>query len=271
MECTCYTTVTINYIKTANRKPNDQNKNRFFMKNRDGFKMLLDERLDEFVRLLGADFFGVADLSYASRAVALQGGGKISQYPLAVSVGIILPNTVVDELPMRTEHSVAVNYQHTYDVVNLRLDLLTSRIGSLIQNEGYKALPIPASKRVSDERICAEFSHKLAAHLAGLGWIGKSCLLITLEAGPRVRWATVLTNAPLTPTGKPMKERCGTCTNCVDICPVSAFKGEPFRENEAREVRYNARKCENYLENLSRSRSPAVCGLCVYNCPHGKK
>lgn len=231
--------------------------------------MLLDERLDEFARHLGADFVGVADLSYARKAVALQGGEKISRYPLAVSIGIILPKAVVDELQFRDEDPyVVLNYQHAYDIINLRLDLLTSKIGSLIQNEGYKALPIPASKRVKDNRICAEFSHKLAAHLAGLGWIGKSCLVVTPEAGPRVRWATVLTDAPLTPTGKPMEEQCGNCTNCVDICPVSAFTGEAFREGDAREVRYDARKCENYLEDTE---TPSVCGLCVYNCPHGKK
>ncbi len=37
--------------------------------------------------------------------------------------------------------------------------------------------------------------------MAGLGRIGKSCLLITPEAGPRVHWATVLTDAPMQVTG----------------------------------------------------------------------
>jgi epoxyqueuosine reductase QueG len=33
--------------------------------------------------------------------------------------------------------------------------------------------------------------------LAGLGWIGKSCSLISPHFGPRLRLVTVLTNAPL--------------------------------------------------------------------------
>ncbi len=115
------------------------------------------------------------------------------------------------------------------------------------------------------------FSHKLAANMAGLGWIRKSCLLITPEAGPRVRWTTILTNAPLKPTGKPIDDGCGECTDCVDTCPVSAFSGKPFKIDENREVRYDARKCEEYHEIMEESGKIPVCGLCIYNCPKGMK
>ncbi|AEG19249.1 4Fe-4S double cluster binding domain-containing protein [Methanobacterium paludis] len=233
--------------------------------------MLFNERLDEFARELGADFVGVADLSSAHEAIEEQGGERIAAYPRAISIGIVLLDTIIDELPHRCERCVAVSYQHAYDVTNLRLDLITSRLSNSIQKDGYKALPIPASERCDDERICAVFSNKMAAHLAGLGWIGKSCLLITPEAGPRVRWATVLTDAPLSVTGEPMEERCGKCTDCMDICPVSAFTGRNFREDEPREARYNARKCEEYFEDMRKTGSTAVCGLCVYVCPHGQK
>lgn len=233
--------------------------------------MLMDERLDEFSRALGADFFGVADLSSAKNFIGDYGGKNIARYPRAVSVGIRLPDTVVDELPRSYETTVSVNYRHIYDITNLRLDLLTSRIGSLIQNEGYKALPLPSSKRVDDAKIAAAFSHKLAAHLAGLGWIGKSCLLITPEAGPRVRWGTVLTNAPLKTAEEPMEDRCGKCTDCVDACPVNAFTGRNFSEDEPRESRYDARRCEKYLQDLERMEKPGVCGMCIYACPHGMR
>ena len=110
----------------------------------------------------------------------------------------------------------------------------------------------------------------MAAHLAGLGWIGKSCLLVTPEAGPRVRWTTVLTDAPLK-AGTPMEMRCGDCHECVDICPVKAFTGRNFIESEPREARYDARRCEKYLKGLEASTGYGVCGMCLYICPHGKK
>ena len=220
----------------------------------------------------GADFCGVANLSPARDFILDQGGEEVGSYPKAISLGIRLMDSIVDQLPRREEHSVAVNYRHHgYQVINQRLDLMASRLSSKIQEEGYRALPIPASERYDDERICAVFSHKLAACLAGHGWIGKSCLLITPEFGPRVRWTTILTDAPLNASEEHKYEYCADCTDCVNICPVSAFTGEPFRENEPREVRYDAKKCEIYIKKLEKNEPWAVCGLCVYICPYGKK
>ena len=228
---------------------------------------MLDERLDEFSRSLGADYFGVANLNDAKNFIKKQGGISVNEYPKAISLGITLLDSIVDDLPKRFENSLAVNYKHSYDIINLRLDLLASRLASMIQKEGYKAFPIPASERYDNERICAVFSHKLAANLAGLGWIGKNCMLITPESGPRVRWTSILTNAPLNPTGSTMKNRCGDCRECVDVCPVNAFSGENFRKEDEREVRYDARKCEEYFEIMEEAGKIPVCGLCIYKCP----
>jgi epoxyqueuosine reductase len=230
-------------------------------------------RMKESAETWGADFYGVADLSLAHAAILAQGGLVIADYPRAISVGIVLPNSIVNQLPNRANRTVAINYRHhCYEVINQRLDFLVSRLSSLLQREGYQALPISASKRVNTERLCAEFSHKLAAHLAGLGWIGKSSLLVTPEKGSRVRWATVLTDAPITITGKPMEERCGTCNKCVEICPVHAFTGESFRASEPREKRYDASKCDRYFAAMrEKDAEMAVCGLCLYVCPYGKQ
>jgi epoxyqueuosine reductase QueG len=141
----------------------------------------------------------------------------------------------------------------------------------VLQRRGHRVLPIPTKEHHDEERLCAMFSHKLAAHLAGLGWIGKSCLLVTPEAGPRVRWSSVLTDAPLEPTGGPMDERCGKCRECVDICPVDAFTGRPFDVREPRDMRYDAYACRRYFVELEEAGSLPACGLCLYVCPFGRK
>ena len=233
--------------------------------------MLLDEGLKIFAMAHGADFYGVADLGYANEAITAQSGPEIAAYPRAISIGIRLMDPIVDRLPQRSGRAVSVSYKtHCYDVINDRLDLIISEVSSLVQREGYKAYPIPASERVDDQRICALFSHKMAAHLAGLGWIGKSCLLVTPEAGPRVRWATILTDAPLK-AGKPMEQRCGTCMECTNICPQHAFAGRNFVESEPREARYDAFKCQEYLRSLEKNTGYGVCGMCLYICPHGRR
>jgi epoxyqueuosine reductase QueG len=235
--------------------------------------MSLGDRVFELVRGLGGDFVGAADLSVAQETICQQGGEEFGRYPFSLSVGVRLMDSIMDQLPHRDQQRwVAPTFRlHAYDLVNARLDAITSRAASLLQNEGYQALPIPASNTIDTDRLLGAFSHKLAAHLAGLGWIGKSCLLVTPEAGPRVRWATVLTTAPLATYGKPIDSRCGECTNCTEICPANAITGRTFREDEPRSIRLDAHACKAYLQATEKKIGLSVCGLCAYACPHGKK
>lgn len=234
--------------------------------------MNLDKRLRRIALNEGVDFFGYAELASAEKAIRDQGGERIASYPRAVSVGIGIPNDLVEQLEDPNRPGVKVSFHHHgYDVINSRLDIATSRIASEIERAGYRALPVVTSKRMDNERICAEFSHKTAANLAGLGWIGKSCLLITPERGPRVRWGTVLTDAPLETSKERQKSRCGKCTKCSDACPVHAIVGKAFDPSEARETRYDAKACDDYYHKTEREGAIAVCGMCMFICPHGRK
>lgn len=233
--------------------------------------MDLNSRIQDLAERWGADLFGVADLSLARDAILAQGGPAVAGYPYGISIGAVLPHSVVNQLSQRAQSPVAVSYGHLATVAEQRLDLVGSQVYSFLQREGYSAMPVPAAQMTDDERICGVFSHKLAAHLAGLGWIGKSCLLVTPEAGPRVCLTTVLTDAPLTITGEPMDERCGECTECVRICPVNAFTDRAFREDEPREARFDADRCVRYFSEMEENGDPSVCSLCLYICPYGNR
>jgi epoxyqueuosine reductase QueG len=233
--------------------------------------MNINQQYQQLAHDLGADYFGVTDLTQVSAAVAEQGGKDIAQYPRAIALGIRLMDAIVDQVPRRAEYASALNYRlHAYEHVNLRLDQLASRLASALQNDGHVTLPLPAAERVNDEKICALFSHKLAAHLAGLGWIGKNCLLITPDHGPRARWTSVLTHAPLVPTGRAQNEQCGECHTCVDVCPQHAFTGKPYKEDEPREVRFAAEACDKYFRELEQQGKLKVCGVCLWVCPYGR-
>lgn len=69
-----------------------------------------------------------------------------------------------------------------------------------------------------------------------------------------------------------MEERCGSCNQCVDICPVNAFTGEAFLASDPREKRFDAGKCDRYFAAMKKKDAElAVCGLCLYVCPYGKQ
>lgn len=231
-----------------------------------------DADLSRRARAPGANYYGNADLTGVQEFIRAQGGDRVTGYPRAIVMGIRLPDNIVDMLEDRTDRTGAALYRHTcYDTVNAALDTMALRTANTLQQLGYRAFPVPASKRANHELIAGVFSQKLAAHLAGLGWIGRSCLLVTPECGPRVRWVTVLTDAPLAPTGPAIESRCGVCRACVEICPVHAFTGRPFIAGEPREARYNAALCDRYFKELEAQDSPAVCGLCLWVCPYGRR
>ncbi|OPY31322.1 MAG: Epoxyqueuosine reductase [Methanomassiliicoccales archaeon PtaU1.Bin124] len=225
-------------------------------------RMTIEEKIRK-VTEGNCDYLGFADLTPARDLIHWQSGIEADSYPYGISIGVALVDDIVDLVPQRDERWAATLYRtHGYEAVNARLDQMASMVGSELQRAGYRAMPIPASRRVSDEKLCGPISHKMVAHLAGLGWIGKSCLLVTPDHGPRVRWISVLTDAPLKPLGKPMDQRCGDCRECVKACPVSAFTGRNFIESEPREARYDARNARAIPMNWKR-RAGTGCADCA--------
>lgn len=75
------------------------------------------------------------------------------------------------------------------------------------------------------------------ASQSGLGWVGKNGMLITKEQGSFFFIAELIIDIELEPDG-PIKDYCGTCTQCIDDCPTEAIL--PNKE-------LDARKCISYL------------------------
>ncbi len=75
------------------------------------------------------------------------------------------------------------------------------------------------------------------AGMAGLGWRGKHTLLLTRDAGSYFFLGEIYTDLPL-PVDKPVRNHCGTCEKCIDICPTRAIVA-PYR--------LDARRCISYL------------------------
>ncbi len=63
---------------------------------------------------------------------------------------------------------------------------------------------------------------KEVAAQAGLGWVGKHTNLIDEKKGSYFFLASLLTTLDLEPH-QPVKDRCGTCTRCIKVCPTRAI------------------------------------------------
>ena len=222
----------------------------------------LQRRLETLAYQNGADFFGIADLVPVQEFIVNQGGAIVGEFPRGVSLGMRISDTIVDTHSPDEKHGLSLYWWHIYTVITPMLDVLAQRVQQELQAEGYRTLHVPGSMPYNRKTLKSLFPHKLAAHLSGLGWIGKSCLLITPEFGPRVRFVTILTDAPLR-AGKSLDKKCGKCERCIEACPVQALKGIEFRPDEPVETRFDTRKCEQY-------RSTNPCGLCVAACPFGR-
>ena len=192
-------------------------------------KKVLNRNIERIARCQEISMVGFADLSSYENDLAAFGGDIVRGYPFGISIGIALSKDIVDGLKNRDNPNNASLYHfHAYEVINRRLDLATSLISSFLHRKGYRALPIPAAERTDLENAIPTVSHKMVAHIAGLGWIGKNCLLITSVYGPRIRLSSILTDSPLLATDNPVEQRCDTCRACVEICPAVAIKGKNY-------------------------------------------
>ncbi|KRU21855.1 tRNA epoxyqueuosine(34) reductase QueG [Psychrobacter piscatorii] len=75
------------------------------------------------------------------------------------------------------------------------------------------------------------------ADAAGLGWTGKHTLLINKQAGSFFVLGELFLSLEL-PDDQPVKEHCGSCSACIDVCPTQAIVA-PYE--------LNASACISYL------------------------
>lgn len=86
-------------------------------------------------------------------------------------------------------------------------------IGDRLRSLGHRAETLVDDDRLLDRAVAVR---------AGLGWRGRSSMVIAPGRGPWTLFGSVVTDARLEPTS-PMTRGCGTCVACVPACPTGAI------------------------------------------------
>lgn len=232
----------------------------------------LTDELKNLIKSLVTEIIGIGDLSMYN----LDDNSPIERnffekFKFGISVGIKLNDEIIEQI----DDKPTVAYAELYRDINKKLDEIAERVKNWIENKGFKAYIIPASKLVDEKDLKGELSHKVVARLAGVGWQGKSLLIINPEFGPRFRMVTILTDMVLKPDS-PIENRCGDCEACKTACPAFAIKGVRLLDKEYYKFREEAVDLEKCFKKLCEFKTmdginATVCGVCIKVCPWGKK
>ncbi|MGH8951667.1 MAG: epoxyqueuosine reductase [Acidimicrobiia bacterium] len=138
---------------------------------------------------------------------------------------------------------------------------VTDAVAGHLRGLGHRAEILSDDNRLVD---------RAAAVRAGLGWSGKSTMVLAPGHGPWMLLGSVVTDVALIP-GEPMRRDCGTCVACIPACPTGALGDWGL----------DARRClSTWLQTAGSipqwirpllGRRVYGCDDCLTACPPGKR
>jgi epoxyqueuosine reductase QueG len=193
--------------------------------------------------------------------------GLDESYKTAISILSLLNASEIKKISNGPNHVYEADYERLNSLLTNQCHITVD----YLKKAGYKAESIEHIIGSLDKTAKDTVNpHKTFAANAGMGWIGKSSLLVNKEYGSAFRIATVVTNAKIEPDNHVYKNYCGSCMVCRDTCPADAINGITCQRGiTTRDQLFNAQKCFNKIVEymtLLDTDSP-ICGICMRTCP----
>lgn len=147
-------------------------------------------------------------------------------------------------------------YARAYTELNHTLNKMSSQMAEKFGGVAEQATKEGHSRGAGhvSEYFPVTVSHRAFAETAKLGWRGRHSLIVTPEAGPALRFATVFVPETLGKVGRDLSG-CGGCEACLQVCPILREAG--LHNKDYRET------CRLRIKALGLG---GVCGICVRTC-----
>ena len=223
-------------------------------------EILTDKIKNELLRL-GADIIGFGSLHELPDNVR-------EGLPVGISVAVAYPKKVIRSITELPTHE----YHEWYNKLNNRLDMIVARGAEMLCEMGYKAIAQTREYVGNGEsKDNTTLPHKTVATRAGIGWIGKSALLVTEKYGSAIRLSSILTDAPFNTALPVNKSKCGSCMICTNACPGGAVSGKAWEVGIYRDEFFDQVKCRKTARERSKQGfggDVTICGKCIEVCPY---
>jgi epoxyqueuosine reductase len=106
---------------------------------------------------------------------------------------------------------------------------------------------------------------------SGMGWLGKSTMLLVPGMGPWVLLGAIATDLAVGPD-EPLRKSCGTCRRCIVACPTGAIAAEGGVVDARRCISYHTIENRGPIPRELRASFGAWifgCDECLSSCPVG--
>jgi len=212
-------------------------------------KIIETENLRRYIKELEVDIYGVADMQLLKEMeTGLPTDLKkfINIFPYAIVLGV-----QYQKLGKKASGGES----------SLFLESVAISIMEYLENKGYRQLIIHTEDEFDPINRLGFMSLKVLAKTAGLGWQGRSLLIISPEYGPLHRLIAILTNLPLQ-INQPIKNECGDCRKCIEACPQNALTYVAFNDHPS---------CREDVLDIKTCLGDHGCLSCILPCPWLKK
>lgn len=220
----------------------------------------LTKSIKSYLLSQGAALVGVGDMS----------GVENCPYRYGISIAMSIPSEIV----LQVQKKPTPEYYQTYKEMNQRLNEVVLAGEHFLGERGYQAYALTTERVKMKDSVTSMLPHKTAATRAGLGWIGKNCLLITEQYGSAVRLSTIYTDAPLLADEAVDSSKCGACKLCVNACPGNALKSTLWKAGMARSEIVDIDSCLNAMLAITKESlgfEMDICGRCFALCRYTRE